>query len=426
MSDDRVFAKCAWRLIPFMMLLYVVNYLDRVNVGFAALTMNKDLGFTPVIYGFGAGLFYLGYLLFQVPASIVLTRIGARRSIFAILTLWGAVSASTSLVQERYGFYAARFLLGAAEAGFFPVMIVYLASWFPRSFRGRFTALFMMAIPMSSVLGGPLSSLILQMQGVAGLQGWQWLFLIEGLPACALGIVVFFLLPDQPGRASWLSAEEKATIASRAVEDVASESRIWSALSDPRVWALGIVNVALLLSNGGLQLWLPQIVQAMGFSNLAVGFVVAVPYVVALPVMVIWGRSGDLRNERVWHLALPALLAACGFAVASLSRSDIVSLFAIGTAAVGLATMTPAFFSLITSFLRGPAAAAGIALTLSIGNLGSFLGPNIVGILKQQTGAFTSAMVAFAGALFVASLIILIVIPALSSRPATAQPAGAE
>ena len=426
MSDDQVFAKCAWRLIPFMMLLYVVNYLDRVNVGFAALTMNKDLGFTPVIYGFGAGLFYLGYLLFQVPASIVLTRIGARRSICAILILWGAVSASTSLVREPLGFDAARFLLGAAEAGFFPVMMVYLTYWFPRSFRGRFTALFMMAIPMSSVLGGPLSGLILQMDGVGGLQGWQWLFLIEGLPACVLGAAVFFVLPDHPARATWLTAEEKATIAARADEDVASESRIWPALSDPRVWALGIVNVALLLSNGGLQLWLPQIVQAMGFSNLAVGFVVAVPYLFALPVMVLWGRSSDLRDERVWHVGLPALLAACGFAVASVAQSNIVSLLAIGAAAVGLATMTPAFFSLIASFLRGPAAAAGIALTLSIGNLGSFAGPNIVGILKQQTGAFTSAMVAFAGALFVASLIVLVIIPALSSRPVAAGAAGAE
>jgi ACS family tartrate transporter-like MFS transporter len=426
MNQDRVFAKCAWRLIPFMMLLYVVNYLDRVNVGFAALTMNKDLGFTPVIYGFGAGLFYLGYLLFQVPASIVLTRIGARRSICVILTLWGAVSASTSLVRDPLGFDAARFLLGAAEAGFFPVMMVYLTYWFPRSYRGRFTALFMMAIPMSSVLGGPLSSLILQMQGVAGLHGWQWLFLIEGLPACALGVAVLFLLPDEPGRAPWLSAEEKAAIASRAVEDVASENRIWSALSDPRVWALGIVNVALLLSNGGLQLWLPQIVQAMGFSNLAVGFIVALPYLVALPVMVWWGRSGDQRDERVWHVGLPALLAAFGFAIASVAQSNFVSLLAIGMAAIGLATMTPAFFSLITSFLRGPAAAAGIALTLSIGNLGSFLGPNIVGILKQQTGAFTSAMVAFSAALFVASIIVLIVIPALSSRSAAAQAAGAE
>jgi ACS family tartrate transporter-like MFS transporter len=409
-----------------MMLLYVVNYLDRVNVGFAALTMNKDLGFTPVIYGFGAGLFYLGYLLFQVPASIVLTRIGARRSIFAILTLWGAVSASTSLVSERYGFYAARFLLGAAEAGFFPVMIVYLATWFPRSFRGRFTALFMMAIPMSSVLGGPLSSLILQMQGLGGLHGWQWLFLIEGLPACALGISVIFVLPDHPSSASWLSAEEKATIALRATEDVASEKRVWAALCDPRIWALGLVNFALLFSNGGIQLWLPQIVQAMGFSNFAVGFIVAVPFLISLPIMVLWARDADMRDERVWHLGLPALLAASGFAVASLARSDSVSLFAIGVAAVGLATMTPAFFSLISSFLRGPAAAAGIALSISIGNVGSFLGPTIIGVLKQQTGNFTAAMATFSVALLIASTIVLIVIPILSSRPAAAETAGAE
>ncbi len=408
MTDTSVFTKCAWRLIPFMMLLYVVNYLDRVNVGFAALTMNKDLGFSPAIYGFGAGLFYLGYLLFQVPASVALVRVGARRSIFAILTIWGAISASTALVREPLGFYALRFLLGAAEAGFFPVLLVYLTYWFPRSYRGRFTALFMTAIPLSSVIGGPLSGFILGMQGVAGLAGWQWLFVIEGLPACILGLTVLVLLPEDPAHAAWLTAEEKVAIAGRvAAQDPALERQVWPALRDPRVWALGLVNVALLFSNQGIQLWLPQIVKEMGFSNLAVGFIVASPYLVSLPAMVLWGRSSDLRDERIWHVALPALLAAGGFAVASLAQSDLLSLFAIALAAIGLVMMTPSLFSLISSFLSGPAAAGGIALVISIGNLGSFLGPSLVGVLKQQTGGYAAGMAMFVLPLVLAAAIVL-------------------
>jgi ACS family tartrate transporter-like MFS transporter len=418
MTDERVFAKCAWRLIPFMMLLYVVNYLDRVNVGFAALTMNKDLGFGPAIYGFGAGLFYLGYLLFQVPASVALVRVGARRSIFAILTVWGAISASTALVREPLGFYALRFLLGAAEAGFFPVLLVYLTYWFPRSYRGRFTALFMTAIPLSSVIGGPLSGSILGMQGVAGLAGWQWLFVIEGLPACILGLAVLVLLPEDPAHAAWLSAEEKVVIASRVAEqDPAMERQVWPALRDPRVWALGLVNVALLFSNQGIQLWLPQIVKEMGFSNLAVGFIVALPYLVSLPAMVLWGRSSDLRDERIWHVALPALLAAGGFAVASLAQSDFLSLFAIALAAIGLVMMTPSLFSLISSFLSGPAAAGGIALVISIGNLGSFLGPSLVGVLKEQTGGYAVGMAMFVLPLVLAAAIVLGLGRKLAPRP---------
>ena len=419
MTDDRVFAKCAWRLIPFMMLLYVVNYLDRVNVGFAALTMNKDLGFSPAIYGFGAGLFYLGYLLFQVPVSVALVRVGARRSIFCILTIWGAISASTALVQGPASFYSLRFLLGAAEAGFFPVLLVYLTTWFPRSYRARFTAVFMMAIPLSSVIGGPVSGLVLGMQGVAGLAGWQWLFLIEGLPACILGLAVLWFLPDGPARASWLTAEEKTRIAARvAAEDVASQRQVWPALRDSRVWALGLVNVALLFSNQGIQLWLPQIVKEMGFSNLAVGFIVALPYLVSLPAMVLWGRSSDLRDERIWHVALPALLAAAGFAAASLAPSDVLSLFAIALAAIGLVMMTPSLFSLISSFLSGPAAAGGIALVISIGNVGSFLGPSLVGVLKQQTGGYAVGMAMFAVPLVLAAAIVLGLGRKLAPRPA--------
>ena len=261
------------------------------------------------------------------------------------------------------------------------------------------------------------------MQGVAGLAGWQWLFVIEGLPACILGLVVLLLLPDDPGHAAWLTAEEKETIAGRvAIQDSTVERQVWPALRDPRVWALGLVNVALLFSNQGTQLWFPQIVKEMGFSNLAVGFIVALPYLFSLPAMVLWGRSGDMRDERIWHVALPALLAAGGFAVASLAQSDLVSLLAIALAAIGLVMMTPSLFSLISSFLSGPAAAAGMALVISIGNVGSFLGPSVVGLLKQATGDFAAAMASFAIALGLAALVVLATGRAMAPRTAMARP----
>ena len=240
-EQDQVFTKCAWRLIPFMGLLYLVSFIDRTNAGFAALTMNKDLGFSPTVFGFGAGIFFIGYALFQVPANVILERIGARRWVFCIMAVWGLLSASNALVQTPISFYVVRFLLGVAEAGFVPGMFLYLTYWFPRGYLARFTAYFMIANPLSFVIGGPISSLILGMDGVAGLHGWQWMFLMEGLPAFLLAFAVLKFLPDGPARAAWLTSEEKDTIAARlATEEPAGRPDLWSALRDPRVLALGI------------------------------------------------------------------------------------------------------------------------------------------------------------------------------------------
>ena len=269
MNEEKLYRVCAWRLIPFMMTLYVVNYLDRVNVGFAALTMNADLGLSPTVYGFSAGFFFAGYILFQVPASVVLERIGARRAIFFMLTAWGAISAAMATIQGPVSFAVLRFLLGVAEAGFFPVLMVYLSSWFPQSYRTRFTAMFMAAIPLAYLIGAPLSAFILELQNVGGLAGWQWLFLIEGIPACVLGTVAYLFLPPGPKQADWLDAKEKHAIAARiAREDVARHREVWPALRDPHVWALSVVNFGLLFAAYGVQLWLPQIVQAMGYSKI--------------------------------------------------------------------------------------------------------------------------------------------------------------
>jgi MFS transporter, ACS family, tartrate transporter len=423
MSEQQVFSKCAWRLIPFMVLLYLVNFLDRLNVGFAALTMNKDLGLSPAIFGFGAGVFFIGYLLFQVPANVILERVGARRWIFCITAIWGLISASNAFVQGPASFYALRFLLGVAEAGLFPGMIFYLTLWFPQTNRARFNARFYLAIPLAGIIGGPLSGLILGMDGVGDLHGWQWLFLIEGTPALVLAFAVLKFLPDGPADASWLTGAEKKTIAARhAAEDSTGHRDLWRALRDPRVLTLGLVNFGIQCGLYGTTLWLPQIVQAMGFSNLATGFVVALPYVAAMAAMILWGRSSDRRGERIWHVALPILLAAAGFAGASLARTDPLVLAALTLSMVGIVSAYGPFWSLPSSFLGGSAAAGGIALVNTIASLGGFAGPSLIGVLKEQTGGYASAMAMLAIVFVVAALIVLALGRAMAARPVLVAP----
>jgi len=409
-NEHRVFVKCAWRLIPFMILLYVVNYIDRVNVGFAALTMNKDLGLSPSVFGLGAGIFFVGYALFQVPANVMLERMGARRWVFCILATWGSISAATALVQGATSFYLLRFLLGVAEAGFTPGMIFYLSIWFPRSYRARFTGGFFVAVPLAFIVGGPLSALILGMDGVAGLHGWQWLFLMEGIPVSLLAFVVLRVLPDGPAKAWFLTADERSMIAARlAAEDSPNEQRdLWPALRDPRVIALGLVYFGISSGAYGVQLWLPQIVQAMGYSNFATGFIVTIPFVAGIAGLILWGRSSDLRNERIWHVALPTLLAAGSFIFASIAPSNVLVLLALTLATVGIRSVQGPYWSLLSSFLSGPAAAGGIALASTIGTgLGGFLGPTVIGVLRQETGGYASGMVALAVGQIIATSIVL-------------------
>ena len=409
MSDEKVFAKCAWRLIPLMGLLYAVNLLDRINVGFAALTMNADLGFSPTVFGFGAGIFSIGFLAFQVPSTIMLERIGPRRWIAIILTAWGALSAAGALVQGPMSFYVVRFLLGVAEAGFFPGMILYMSYWFPRAYRARLIATFMIAVPVSRIFGGPLSSIILQMDGVSGLDGWRWLFLIEGSPACLLALAVLKFLPDGPAYASWLSRDEKTTIATRlAAEDIPVQRDIWITLRDPRVLALGLVIFGTSLGSDGLSLWLPLIVQGMGVSNFANGFVVALPSIAGACAMLLWARSSDRRSERVWHVALAELFAASGFVLAAFAPSDPLMFLGLIFAIVGINAAYGPFYTLPSTFLGGPAAAGGIALIYSIGNLGSFAGPMILGISSQETGDYSASMLVFSFFLIVAATTVLL------------------
>ena len=409
MSDEKIFAKCAWRLIPLMGLLYAVNLIDRINVGFAALTMKADLGLSDTAYAFGAGIFSIGFLVFQVPSSIMLERVGARRWIALILMAWGTLSAAGALVQGPLSFYFVRFFLGIAEAGFFPGMILYLSLWFPRAYRARLIASFMIAVPVSRIIGAPLSSVILEMDGIANLDGWRWLFIIEGLPACLLALVVLKLLPDGPAHASWLTRDEKATIAARlAAEDVPMHREFWPALLDPRVWALGLVIFGTSLGTDGLSGWFPLIVQSMGFSNLANGFVVAMPSIAGACAMLLWARSSDKRSERVWHVALAELFAAAGFLIAGFASANAVVLLGLVVAVVGINAAYGPFYSLPSTFLAGPAAAGGIALIYSIGNLGGFVGPMIIGVSMEETGGYSAAMLVFSALLIVAAMTVVL------------------
>ena len=309
MSEAAVFSKCAWRLIPFMGLLYVANFLDRVNVGFAALTMNADIGLSAEAYGLGAGMFFIGYFFFEVPSNVAMEKFGARLWIFRIMLTWGVVSMATAFVTGPVSFFILRFLLGACEAGFFPGMILYLTYWFPAATRGQFNALFLSAIVIANIIGAPTSGFILQTaHGWGGLHGWQWLFLIEGLPSCVLAFVALWYLPSKPADAKWLCAEEKQLVAVAIARDDLPHRDLRTGLSDIRIWLLALADFGIIVALYGIGLWLPQIVKALGFDDLQTGFVVAVPYLATMIAMIVWARLSDARGERVRHIVQPALL----------------------------------------------------------------------------------------------------------------------
>jgi MFS transporter, ACS family, tartrate transporter len=422
MHDEKLFIKCAFRLIPFLTLLYVVNFLDRNNVGFAALTMNEDLGISASAFGFGAGVFFAGYSLFQVPANLMLERIGARRWLAAILLVWGAISASTALVQDASGLYILRFLLGAAEAGFVPGVFFYLTLWFPPSYRARFIASFMAAAPLSGVIGAPMSGFILGFDGVLDLKSWQLLFLIEGLPACLLAFAVLAYLPDNPQSASFLTAEEKHAIATRLAGEVPEgHGAPWRALLDSRVIALGLVNFGVLAGANGVSLWLPQIVKGMGFSNLGTGFIIALPNLISIFVMILWGRSSDKKQERAFHVAIPASIAAASFLTGSILHVDAVVLIALGVTQIMLWSAIAPLIAMPPAFLCGPARAGGIALVVSIGQVGGFLGSWTIGVLKDATGDYATSMAVIGFTLIAAAGIVLLFGRGASMRGGLAQ-----
>jgi MFS transporter, ACS family, tartrate transporter len=402
-----VVKKAARRLIPLMGILYLVSFLDRVNVSYAALTMNADIGLSASAFGLGAGVFFIGYFLFEVPSNLILHRVGARVWIARILVTWGIVSMAMAFVQGPMSFFVLRFLLGVAEAGFFPGMILYLTYWFPAAERGRITGAFMLAVPIASAIGGPISTLLLS-TSIFGLTGWQTMFLVEGLPAILLGFVVMKSLPDRPATAPWLDESERTCLEALVTKDEAAPARLRDGLLSVRVWLFAAVYFGLVLGLYGFGFWAPQIIKSLGdLTNAQVGLVSAIPYALAAVAMVLWGRHSDATGERVGHVCVSALIGAAGFHTAAITTDPYVGLLALCFGAIGIYAALPVFWTLPTVALSGTAAAGGIALINSIGNLGGYLGPFVMGLLRDGTGGYAAGMKMLAWALAGSGLLIL-------------------
>ncbi|MBP0591602.1 MFS transporter [Paraburkholderia sp. LEh10] len=408
--EEATYRKVAWRLTPLLMLSYVVAYLDRVNVGFAKLGMSADLGLSDAVYGFGAGIFFIGYFIFEVPSNIILHRVGARVWIARIMVTWGIVSMLTMFVTTPTMFYVMRFLLGLAEAGFFPGIILYLTYWYPAHRRGRMTTWFMTAIAISGVIGGPISGYILKaFNGVNGWHGWQWLFLLEGVPSVIVGILVFIVLDDRISKAKWLTQQERELLERNiAAEDATKEDHsVGKVMMSPRVLLMSLIYFSFVMGLYGVSFWLPTIIKSTGVTDaFMIGLLSAIPFAAAVIAMVLVARSADRMRERRWHVALPGLAGALGLVLSVVWAHDTtLAMAALTLATMGIITTLPLFWSLPTSFLAGTGAAAGIAMINSIGNLAGFLSPYAVGWLKQLTSTTDSGMYMLAAFMILGALL---------------------
>ncbi|AGW89134.1 MFS transporter [Cupriavidus sp. DF5525] len=419
--EDATYRKVSWRLVPFLLLCYVVAYLDRVNVGFAKLQMLNDLKFSETVYGLGAGIFFIGYFLFEVPSNVILHKVGARIWIARIMITWGAISAAMMFVTTPTMFYVLRFLLGIAEAGFFPGIILYLTYWYPANRRGRTTTFFMTAIALSGVIGGPLSGWVMQaFDGHNGWAGWQWMFLLEGIPSILVGLWVLAYLDDRITHAKWLTPEEKALLERNiASEDAHKEDPpIRTVMFSPRVWLMSAIYFCFVMGLYGVSFWLPTIIKQTGVkSALDIGLLTAIPYGCAVVGMVLVAHSADRSGERRWHIAIPALLGSLGLLLSVQWHGDTtLAMVALTLATIGILTTLPLFWSLPTAFLAGTGAAAGIALINSLGNLAGFLSPYAVGWLKDLTHSTDSGMYLLAACLVVGAALTLSVPPRVVGR----------
>src|ERR1035441_352861 len=422
---EAVVRRLTWRLVPFLFLLYIVAYLDRINVGFAALQMQRQLGFTDAVYGLGAGMFFSGYFFFQVPSNLAVERIGARRWIAALMVTWGVISSSMVLISGPRSFYALRFLLGAAEAGFFPGVILYLKNWFGVASVARAVPWFMTAAPLSGVVGGPLSGALLglhvALHGEGGLAGWQWMFLLEGIRAVLLGSVVLVYLVDRPAQARWLPPVERDWLlaALENEQPVAGEVGGFSARASGRILLLALVYFGLNTASYGISLWLPKLIRSLSVgSDFSIGLLSAIPYIAAAVAMVVVGAHSDRSGERRWHAALPAFAGAIALTGAAYATSVGPAILAISIAVLGVFSMMGPFWAMPTGILSGTAAAAGIAVINAMGNLGGFVGPYVIGVVHTSSGQFKGGLLLVGGALGVSGAVALAVrFPSPEERP---------
>ena len=417
--EQRTMSKVTRRLVPFLIFCYFIAYVDRVNVGFAGATMSKDLNFSAAAFGGAAGIFFIAYFFFEVPSNLLLNAFGARRWIARIMFTWGLVSGAQAFVTGELSFNIVRTLLGVAEAGFFPGIIFFLTLWFPSAYRARIVGLFMFAIPVSTVIGSPISGLILGLEGVWGLHGWQWMFLLEAIPALLMTFAVLSYLTDRPADARWLEPEERLWLQGRLdAERVNRElflSMSWpQSILNPRVILLGCVYMALNIPQYGLSFFLPQIVKAFGVTNVQAGFITALPYVVGALGMIVWSRHSDKTGERVWHCVIPFLAMVVGLGLAASIADPTAKIVVLCIAAWGFFSILPVFWTLPTAFLSGAGAAAGIAAVNSIGNLGGYFGPQAFGYLKTSTGGDTASLIFLACSAIVGAVLVL----ALGHNPA--------
>jgi len=406
--------KVAKRLLPFIFMLYVICLIDRVNLSFAALTMNRDLGLTPYIYGLGASIFFIGYFIFEVPSNLMLDRFGARVWITRIMISWGLASAGMAFVGGETSFLVMRFLLGLFEAGFFPGMILYLTYWFPSAYRARVIAAFMLAIPVTGVIGGPLATSLLELNGAFGLAGWQWMFLVEGVPSILLGFVVLRYMTDRPAKADWLTVQERNWLEStlererQEVESVHSRLSLWRAFVDLRVLGLSLVYFGIGTATYGIVYFVPQIIKAWGLTNLQTGFVSSVPDIVGTIGMIVWGHFSDRSSDRRLNAAAALMVCTIGLVGLGLFNASAWSLIALALVSIGINASRPLFWALPSMFLSRTAAAGAIALINALGNLGGIAGPTMLGWVKQTTGSFSGGIYFLGVCTFIASALVLV------------------
>jgi len=411
---NNVTRRVGWRLLPLIVFMYFLSYLDRVNVSFAALTMNGDLGFTATIYGWGAGLFFLGYFIGEVPSNLALERFGARVWLARIMITWGLVSAAMALVSGTRSFYVVRFLLGLSEAGLYPGVLLYLTYWFPEQLRTRMVGIFLTAAPLSTLFGAPISVWLLKFDGLYGLHGWQWMFVLEGLPTVVLGLFLLAVLPDRPDQIEWLEPGERRWL----IAELASENKARAAykvtgvlqtLCNLGVLAYCAAYFFLTTALYGIGFWMPQVVRSLGFSISAVGWIVAIPSLVTAVAIIFWSIHSDRNHERVSHTILPLILAAIGLVLAAYGPGDEIKIAGFALGSIGVFCAIPPFWALPVSRLTGTAAATGIAIIGGVGNLGGYFGPLSLGILKDATGGYTYGLAMLAVSAAASAFVIILI-----------------